>query len=38
VILYRLPAERFSPAFPDFLMDNYRLIYRSGPIRYYLKD
>jgi hypothetical protein len=38
VILYRLPAERFSPAFPDYLMDNYKLIYRSGEIRYYLKD
>jgi 4-amino-4-deoxy-L-arabinose transferase-like glycosyltransferase len=38
VILYRLPAERFSPAFPDFLAENYRLIYRSGLIRYYLKD
>jgi 4-amino-4-deoxy-L-arabinose transferase-like glycosyltransferase len=38
VILYRLPPERFSPAFPDFLAENYRLIYRLGPIRYYLKD
>jgi 4-amino-4-deoxy-L-arabinose transferase-like glycosyltransferase len=38
VILYRLPAERFSPAFPDFLTENYRLVYRSGLIRYYLKD
>ena len=38
VILYRLPPERFSPAFPDFLLENYRLIYRSGPIRYYLRN
>ena len=38
VILSRLPPERFSPAFPDFLIENYRLIYRSGPIRYYLRN
>ena len=38
VILYRLPPERFSPAFPDFLLENYRMIYRSGPIRYYLRN
>ena len=38
VILYRLPPERFSPAFPDFILENYRLIYRSGPLRYYLRN
>jgi hypothetical protein len=38
VILSRLPPERFSPAFPDFLEDHYRLIDRSGSIRYYLKN
>ncbi|MFI5363095.1 MAG: ArnT family glycosyltransferase [Elusimicrobiota bacterium] len=38
VILYRLPPERFSPGFPDFLADHYRLVYRLGLIRYYLRN